>query len=72
MLYVIFVSNKTTMPDTFRLIEDVDTTYLRFDPNDPHFVKKMKEEIPAFAEYSVEYIDTDSARRRRRSRRPCD
>jgi hypothetical protein len=52
------------MPDTFRLIEDVDTTYLRFDPNDPHFVKKMKEEIPAFAEYSVEYIDTDSARRR--------
>ena len=52
------------MPDTFRLSEDIETTYLRFDPNDPYFVTKMKEEIPAFAEYSVEHIDTDSARRR--------
>jgi len=37
------------MPDTYRV--DVDTTYLRFNPNSPKFYNEITAEIPAFAEY---------------------
>lgn len=50
------------MPDTFRV--DVDDSRLRFSPNDSKFLVKLQGEIPAFAQYESEFVQTDSAKRR--------
>jgi len=36
---------------------NVDGTYLRFDVNDPKFYEKITSEIPAFADYTADYIN---------------
>ena len=51
------------MPDTFR-VEGVDTTYLRFNPNDPKFLQKIKADISAFEEYESEFFDSDISHRK--------
>ena len=39
------------MPDSLK-IHDLDTSRLRFDPNDPHFYEKICKDIKEFGEYS--------------------
>jgi len=41
------------MPDLFRV--EVDTTYLRFNPNSPQFLNKITKDIPAFGEYNSDF-----------------
>lgn len=50
------------MPDTFRV--EMDTTHLRFNPNDHRFYKKICEEIPAFGEYISDFAGMESTRKR--------
>jgi hypothetical protein len=50
------------MPDTFRV--DLDTSYLRFDPNSGWFLRNIIKEIPAFGEYESEFARTDAGKTR--------
>jgi len=50
------------MADTDRI--NIDATYMRFDPNDSKFYKKITTDIPAFAEYKSEFIKTEQAKRK--------
>jgi hypothetical protein len=50
------------MPDAFRV--EIETTYLRFNPNDSQFLNKISKEIPAFAKYDSDFARTESGRKR--------
>lgn len=50
------------MPDTFSV--EIETSYLKYNPNDHKFLDTIRAEIPAFGEYDSDVIDTDSAKRR--------
>jgi len=50
------------MPDTFRV--DIDPTFLRFNPNDTKFYDQIKNDIPAFAEFTSEHAKAEITRRK--------
>ena len=48
------------MPDQFRV--DIETAYLRFNPNSPKFLKAITEDIPAFAEYDSDFAHKEAGK----------
>lgn len=50
------------MPDTFHI--EVETAYLKYNPNDATFLKTIEAEIPAFGQYESESFKNAHARRR--------
>ena len=50
------------MPDLFRV--DIETAYLRFNPNSPKFLRSITKDIPAFWEYESEFARTDTGKTR--------
>jgi len=50
------------MPDHFNV--DIETSYLRFNPNDSQFLNKISKDIPAFAEYDSEFAHKDAGKTR--------
>ena len=50
------------MPDTFRV--EIDSTFLRFDPNDTKFYDQIMEDIPAFRDFISPHAKAEITKRR--------
>ena len=50
------------MPDHFQI--NIETAYLRFNPNSPKFLKTIIKEIPEFGKYHSDFARTDTGKTR--------